>query len=125
MRFESRHVLGLVAPGQQAGVNAGVKGLDSAVHHLGESGQVGNRMRIERGIRERLKGVAGRIELEAETVEPAREPRQPALVTDRQQGSGQVLPPTIGWPREESCARLRGFARAGPPPYRLSRPGPA
>ncbi len=122
--LERLHVLWLVAAREQAGVHPWVQGLDAAIHHLRKAGQVCNGMRIDRGVRDRLQRVAGRVELETEALQTAREPGQPALVTDRQQGSGQVSSPTTGWPRAGSCTPLRGYVCAASPPYRPSKPGP-
>jgi hypothetical protein len=42
VRLQRRHVRGQVAPRQQAAVDARVQGLDAAVQHLGEAGDLGH-----------------------------------------------------------------------------------
>ncbi len=76
---ERLHVSRLVAPREDARVDAGVQRFDAAVHHLGKSGQVGDRMRVDRRLVDRAQRVARCIELEPEALKAAREPGQPAL----------------------------------------------
>src|SRR5207302_200612 len=66
---ERRHMIRLVASGQDAGVNAWMEGLDPAVHHLGEPGQFADRACVEGGVLQRLQRRAGSEKLIAEALE--------------------------------------------------------
>ncbi|MNN37209.1 hypothetical protein D3C81_1511440 [compost metagenome] len=77
------HGLGVgrgVAHAQQAAVHHGVQGLDPAVHHFREAGQIGHVLDRQAIARDRRLGAAGRDQLDAETGQGARDILQPRLV---------------------------------------------
>ena len=79
------HVVGVVARGEQPGVELGVQRLDPAVHDLREAGEVVDAAHRDAAALERLRGAAGRDHLDAELGESGREVDDAALVGDRQQ----------------------------------------
>ena len=87
-------VLRPVAPRQDARVHARVQRLDAAVHHLGEAGEVPHGAGVERSLLDRLQGAARGEELVTETLQPARERREPGLVANGQKSCRQVAPPS-------------------------------
>ena len=56
-----RHVPGYVASGQDAGVDSGMQGLDPAVQHLREAGDVGDLLNGDAGVGDGVVGAAGLI----------------------------------------------------------------
>ena len=95
-----------------------VQGLDTAVHHLGKTGQVADRPGIDRGIQDRAQRAPGCIQLVAQPLQAAGEGAEPGLVANGQQSSWQVAPPSTEWPWAEFDAPLRGLARATSPACR-------
>ena len=79
------HVVGVVARGEQAGIELGVQRLDPAVHDLREAGEVVDGAHRDAGALECLRGAAGRDHLDTELREPGREVDDAALVGNRQQ----------------------------------------
>ena len=49
----------LVADGQQSAMHFGVEGLDAAIHHFGEAGEVGDLAYRQPGIADQLVRAAG------------------------------------------------------------------
>jgi hypothetical protein len=85
---ERRHVLRLVAAGQEAGVDRRVERLDAAVEDLGEAGQFADVLDRQPGIGQQLLRAAGGDQLHA--VLPGEfggERDQPGLVGHAQQGA--------------------------------------
>ena len=60
VRLGGAGVLGVAADGEEAAVDLGVKGLDPAVHHLGEAGEGGDVGDGDAGVPQGLGGAAGR-----------------------------------------------------------------
>src|SRR5208282_1510497 len=60
------HMFGIVAPMQNAAVNFRVQRLDSAVEHLGESGELGNVFDRNARVAQKFGSAAGRDEFDAE-----------------------------------------------------------
>ena len=85
-------VLGEVAAGEDAGVDGGVEGLDAAVEHLGEAGEVGDLPDGEAGVGEDAVGGAGADQLHAQIVEGAGELRRAGLVVEAQERFHAVPP---------------------------------
>ncbi len=84
---ERRHVRGLVAPGQDAGVDPRVQGLHSSVEDLREAGGLGDaRDGHARGF-ELGRGPSGREDLEPARDQPLREVHDAFLAVDGQQCS--------------------------------------
>ena len=109
---------GLVADGEQAGVDHRVQGLDPAVHHLRELGQRRHVADREPGVAQRLGGAAGRDELDAAGGEGGGEVDEAGLVGNRKQGAADGH--EIGGHRGSSGASS-GFRRRPAP----RRSGPA
>jgi hypothetical protein len=84
MAPERLEVLRPVAPGEDAGVHPRVKRLDAAIHHLRETCQLADWMRIDAGVLDRLQGAARREELVTEAVQPAGERDEARLLANRQ-----------------------------------------
>ncbi len=80
---ERLDVLRLVAPGQDARVDARVQGLDTPVHHLGETREVADRPRVQGCVLDRLQRGPGREELVAQALQAAGKCGQPCLVANR------------------------------------------
>ncbi len=85
-------VLGRVAPGQDAGVHAGMERLDAAVQDLWESGQVADRPHVDHGVLKCLQRAPGRKQVIAEPLEATREGRETRFVANRQQSCWQHAP---------------------------------
>ena len=75
-------VLRLVAPGQNARVDARVQRLDPAVHHLGKARQVAHRLDVKRRVLDGLQGASCGEEVVTEALEPAGESGESALVAN-------------------------------------------
>ena len=84
---ELAHVLGVVAPGEDACVDRGVQRADAAVEHLREAGDVGDRLHLDARVGERPAGAAGGDQVVAVLDQAAREFDEPGLVADREQRS--------------------------------------
>ena len=82
---ERRHVLGHVAPRQQAAVDLRVQRLHAAVEHLGKAGVLGHLGDRQAGVGQQLGGAAGGQQLDAERVQRAREFDDAGLVGDGDQ----------------------------------------
>jgi hypothetical protein len=67
------HVLGLVAPGEEAGVDGGMEGLDAAIEYLREGGEFGNGAGGHADLGEVLEGAARGDDFEAEADETTRQ----------------------------------------------------
>ena len=59
VRLERRHVLGHIAPRQQAAVDFGVQGFNAAVQHLGKAGELGDFGHRQALVGQQLGGAAG------------------------------------------------------------------
>jgi hypothetical protein len=70
---QCRHVLGHIAPGQQAAVDLGMQGLDAAVQHFGKAGVVGDFSHRQAGVGQQLGRAAGGQQLDAQGVQRLRE----------------------------------------------------
>src|SRR3954468_5300740 len=69
MRPEAVEVVRAVPPGEDAGKNRRVQGLDPAVHHFGEPGHVGHVPDGDPGRGDRPRGTPGRYEFDAQAGE--------------------------------------------------------
>ena len=69
MLFQSRHVRGQVAAGQQATVDLGVQGFDAAIKHFRELGDFGHLGHGQAGIGQQFGGAAGREQLHAQAMQ--------------------------------------------------------
>ena len=83
---ELGHVLVLAAVGEDAGVDAGVEGLDAALEALGEAGDVLDAGDGQAGGGDRLGGRAGGDDLDAGVDEGAGEVGEAGLVVDGDEG---------------------------------------
>ena len=81
---QSVDVFALVPPGKDARMHARVQRLDPAVHHLGEAGEVADRLRVERRILEGLQSAAGREQVVVQPLEAAGKACEPGLVANGQ-----------------------------------------
>src|SRR4029079_14195827 len=79
-------VLGVVAPGEETGVELGMERLDAAVHDLREAGEVLDAPDLEPGAHELPRGPAGGDHLDPELGQPAGEVDDAPLVGHGQQG---------------------------------------
>ena len=70
---ERREVVGVVAAGEDRGVDARVKRLDASAEELGDLGQVLDALDVDPVLGQVVGGAAARDELDAEVGEPARE----------------------------------------------------
>jgi hypothetical protein len=84
MALQRFHVLGLVAPSEDAGVHTWVERLDPPVHHLGKTCQVTHRMGVDCSILDRIERAACGVDLVPESRKPAGEGRQATLVANRE-----------------------------------------
>jgi hypothetical protein len=73
------HVLGQVAARQQAAVHLGVQGLDAAVQHFGEAGDLGHLGHGQALVGQQLGGAAGGDELHAQRVQGRARSTMPVL----------------------------------------------
>src|SRR5262249_61471635 len=80
-------MLGIVADGEDAGVDAGVQRLDAAVEDFGKARDFGNIADRESRIRERLARAARGNQLDAELREPTGHLHEAGFVTDAEQGT--------------------------------------
>jgi hypothetical protein len=78
--LERGAIVGAVAAGENPRVKCGVERLDAPVHHLGESGDLGDAGDGEAGVSERAGRAAGRHELEAALRESAAQGDDAVLV---------------------------------------------
>ena len=83
-------MVGLVAQRQQSAMHHRVQGLDPAIHHFREVGDVRHVADGQSGVAQRLGCAAGRNQHHAQVGQPLREFEQPGLVGDRQQGTGNL-----------------------------------
>src|ERR1044071_3257518 len=90
MLFERARVLGVVADGEDAAVDARVERLDAAVEHLREAGHFGPIAHVEPGLAQRLRRSARAEQLDAELAQRAREIDEPRLVRDAQKRPADV-----------------------------------
>ena len=81
------HVLGVVAPGQDARLDARVHGLDAAAEHLGELGDVGHLGDRDALVAEHPGGAAGRDDLDSHAGQGARELFETGFVEDGDESS--------------------------------------
>ena len=86
----SARVLGVVADGEDAAVDAWVERLDAAVQHLGEAGHVRHVAHVETRLAQRLRRPAGAEQLDAQLAQSAREIDEPRLVRDAQKRPANV-----------------------------------
>ena len=80
-------VLGIVADGEDAAVDARVQRLDAAIEHLGKAGHVGDVAHGQAGVGQRLARAAGGDQLDAEAGQAASQVDQAGLVADAEQGA--------------------------------------
>ena len=81
---DGRQVIRPGPPGQDAGVDGWMQGLDPPVHHLGKPGDIGDAHDRQPGGRERRGGAPGRHQLDAEIGETAAQLSEPGLVRNTQ-----------------------------------------
>ncbi len=84
-------VFGVAADVEQAAVDLGMKGLDAAVEHLREAGEVADVFDVEAGVAEGAGGAAGGDQLDAEAGKGLGELDQAGLVGYAQQGTPDLL----------------------------------
>jgi hypothetical protein len=77
--LQRRHVLGHIAPRQQAAMHLGVQGLDAAVQHLGEAGDFGHLGHGQALVGQQLGGAAGGDELDAQACSACASSTMPVL----------------------------------------------
>ena len=85
LRLERRHVLGVVAPREQRGVQPRVQRLHPPVEDLRRAGELGDVGDLDPGLAQRRRGAAGGEDLDPELAQPAGEVGDPGLVGDRDQ----------------------------------------
>ena len=85
VRLQRGHVLGQIAPRQQAAVDLGVQGLDAAVQHFRKAGQLGHFGHRQALLGQQLGGAAGGDELHAQGVQAAGQFDDTGLVGDGEQ----------------------------------------
>jgi hypothetical protein len=112
--FELPHVLGVVAVGQNRGVDLGVQRLDPAVEHLREAGDVLDERHGNAGIGQRLGGTPGGDDLDAElVVQRPGKLDNPGLVVDADQ-----CPPNLDGIRHDPTRQMKstvhGASQASP-----------
>ncbi len=76
-----------VATAEDATVNLGVQSLDAAVHHLGETGVVGDFGDRQTGLGQQLGGATGGEQIDTTLAQGAGELKDSGLVRDTQQGT--------------------------------------
>ena len=76
---------------EDAAVDLGMKGLDAAIEHLGEAGEIADVADVEASVTERARGAAGRDEFDAVAGEGAGEIDKAGLVCDGQKGTADGL----------------------------------
>jgi len=81
------HMLGQVAPAQDAAVDLGVQGLHAAVQHLGEAGVVRHVDHRQAGVPDGLGGAAGGEHLDPRLAERAGEVEEAGLVGYGEEGA--------------------------------------
>ena len=81
------YVLGVVADVEDAAVDLGVEGLDAAVEHLGEAGEVADVADLEAGVAEGFGGSSGGDEFYTVRGEGAGEVDEAGLVGYGEQGT--------------------------------------
>jgi hypothetical protein len=101
-------VLGVVAHGEQAGVELGVQRLDAAVHDLRKAGEIVDRADVQAGGLELARGTPGRHDLDVELGQPTGEVDDAALVGDRQQGPPDANRPRLRQPFPGLCGGVLG-----------------
>ena len=80
-------VLRVVAKEEQSAVDLRMKGLHPAVHHLGESREIGDLLHGDACGGDRLGGASGGEEFDTEFMEAAGEVDEAGLVGDREEGA--------------------------------------
>ncbi len=80
--MQRSHVLGHIAPGQQAAVHHGVQGLDAAIQHLGKTGEFGRFGDRQARVGQQLGGAAGGNESDAQAVQGLRKFNNAGFVGD-------------------------------------------
>ena len=75
-------VRGIVAHGEEAGVELRVERLDPAVHNLREAGEVRHRPQRHTALGERTRGATSRDDLDPQLAQPAGKLHDPRLVGD-------------------------------------------
>ncbi len=96
VRVDGGDVLGVAADVEDAAVDVGVEGLDAAVEHLGEAGEVGDVADFEAGVAEGVGGAAGGDELDAVAGEGAGEVDEAGLVGDGEEGAADGFEVGLG-----------------------------
>ena len=91
VRFDGGEVFGVGADVEDAAMDAGVKGFDAAVEHLGEAGEVGDVADAEAGLAEGAGGSASRDELDVVAGEDAGEVDEAGFVGDGEEGAADGL----------------------------------
>ncbi len=89
--FQRRHVRGIVAPRQQAAVDARVQRLHAAVEHFREAGDCADFGHRQVVLRQQLCGAAGGQQLHAGLVQRAREIDDAGFVGDGEQCGGHLI----------------------------------
>src|SRR5919201_5986252 len=116
-------MLGFVASREEAGVDAGMECLDASIHDLREARQLCYRVHRETRLAQRAMCAAGRVDVEAERGEAARELDEPGLVANAEERPPrQASTPTAGSPGGGSGVPRPGCARGASPQCRPPRP---
>ena len=87
MLGDRRHVIGVAALGEDAGLDAGVHGLDPAAEHLGELGDVGDFGDGDALVAQHAGRAAGRDDLDAHVGQGACELFETGFVEDGDESS--------------------------------------
>ena len=90
VRLHRAGVVLVVADREQAAMHLRMQGLDAAVHHLREAGELRHFDDLEPGVGQRLARAAGGDQLDAALGERAGEVDQAGLVGHRDQGAGDT-----------------------------------
>ena len=83
-------MLGVGTHAEQSAVDLGVQGLDPAVEHLGEAGELGDILDGQTGVSQQLGGAARGEDLDAELGEAGYERDQVALVRNADERTSYV-----------------------------------
>ncbi len=85
LRLEGRHVIGVVAAGEQRGVEPRVQGLHPPVQDLRRAGELGHVGDLDPGLAQRRRRPARGEDLHPQRAQPPGELGDPGLVRDRDQ----------------------------------------
>ena len=77
----------MAAPGEDAAVHERMQGLDAAIHHFGEAGDVRDIRHGQPGVGDGLGGASRGDQFEASALQPGGQGRQAGFVGNAQEGS--------------------------------------